>query len=105
MSSATLRWCLLSLLGIGMMIAAHDAFAQRRFRIFRRPPPARDSVPSTVVKPAAAAPAKTEIAADVKAAAAANNRFALDLYGELRAREGNQFFSPVSITTSLALAS
>jgi serpin B len=32
-----------------------------------------------------------------------NNQFALDLYGKLRAREGNLFFSPFSISTALGM--
>ena len=32
-----------------------------------------------------------------------NTRFALDLYQELRTREGNLFFSPYSISTALAM--
>ncbi len=48
-----------------------------------------------------------EAAATPDSAAAAltggNNRFALDLYAELRAQEGNLFFSPFSISTALAM--
>jgi serpin B len=33
-----------------------------------------------------------------------NNAFAFDLYGKLRAREGNLFLSPVSISSGLAMA-
>ena len=40
-----------------------------------------------------------ELAAVVKG----NNEFALDLYGRLRTREGNLFFSPESISTALAM--
>src|SRR5262245_56436527 len=43
--------------------------------------------------------------ADHLAVARANNRFALDLYGELRRTDGNLFFSPVSVWASLAMAS
>jgi len=32
-----------------------------------------------------------------------NNRFALDLYGKLKEKEGNLFFSPYSISTALAM--
>jgi serpin B len=35
--------------------------------------------------------------------ASANNAFALDLYGQLRAQDGNLFFSPYSISTALAM--
>ena len=32
-----------------------------------------------------------------------NNKFAFELYGELRAGKGNLFFSPYSISTALAM--
>ena len=38
------------------------------------------------------------------AVADANNAFALDLYGQLRKRPGNLFFSPESISTAFAMA-
>ncbi len=41
--------------------------------------------------------------ADPEALVRGNNTFALDLYGELRAQEGNLFFSPFSISTALAM--
>src|SRR5262245_52437829 len=41
---------------------------------------------------------------DVQAVVAANNQFAVDLYGQLRGREGNLFFSPSSVHKTLALA-
>ncbi len=41
--------------------------------------------------------------ADAGALPRGNNTFALDLYGELREREGNLFFSPYSISTALAM--
>ena len=41
---------------------------------------------------------------DVTQLADASNRFALELYSQLRAREGNLFFSPSSIYTALAMA-
>ncbi|MBN1827134.1 MAG: serpin family protein [Candidatus Eisenbacteria bacterium] len=44
-----------------------------------------------------------ELAADVETVVEANNRFALDLYGALKNREGNLFFSPFSISTALAM--
>jgi serpin B len=43
--------------------------------------------------------------ADLAAVARANNRFALDLFGELRRHDGNLFFSPLSIWAGLAMAS
>jgi serpin B len=43
-------------------------------------------------------------AADKEQAVNDNNAFAFDLYGKLRDREGNLFFSPESISTALALA-
>lgn len=42
-------------------------------------------------------------ALDLSPAAAANNAFALDLYGKLRGQEGNLFISPYSISTALAM--
>jgi serpin B len=42
-------------------------------------------------------------AADTAAVAKGNNQFALDLYNHLRATEGNQFLSPYSISTALAM--
>ncbi len=43
-------------------------------------------------------------AADVGAAVAGNNAFAIDLYRALAKTEGNLFFSPHSISTALAMA-
>jgi serine protease inhibitor len=40
---------------------------------------------------------------NLKAIVNANNRFAFDLYGRLRAEKGNLFFSPNSISTALAM--
>jgi serpin B len=54
---------------------------------------------------AAAAGAKsvTKESVDKKALAASVNAFAFDLYGELRGREGNLFFSPYSVESALAM--
>jgi serpin B len=41
---------------------------------------------------------------DVSAVVKGNNEFAFDLYGRLRGREGNLFFSPESIATALGMA-
>jgi len=49
------------------------------------------------------AAAKKERAPDVTAVAAANNRFAANLYGVLRGGKANLFFSPYSISTALAM--
>lgn len=43
--------------------------------------------------------------ADEATIARASNRFALDLYGQLRDHDGNLFFSPVSLWSALALTS
>ncbi len=51
---------------------------------------------------ACAAPAPGGLS-DAESAARAGNEFALDLYGQLRAAEGNLFFSPYSIHTALAM--
>ncbi|HKI33811.1 MAG TPA: serpin family protein [Gemmataceae bacterium] len=40
---------------------------------------------------------------DVAAVVKGNNEFAFDLYGQLREKEGNRFFSPYSISTALAM--
>ena len=40
---------------------------------------------------------------DTHKVVAGNTKFAVDLYGKLRAREGNVFFSPYSISTALAM--
>jgi serpin B len=55
---------------------------------------AADTVTSAGDRPA---PAGTRILVE------GNNVFAFDLYGKLRAREGNLFLSPLSISSSLAL--
>jgi serpin B len=44
-------------------------------------------------------------AGTVREIAAGNSRFALDLYARLRGRTGNLFFSPLSISTALAMTS
>ena len=41
--------------------------------------------------------------ADVQSVAKSNNRFAVELYGRLREKDGNLFFSPYSIETALAM--
>lgn len=61
-----------------------------------------DGVEAYVAADAVARP--EGIAGDVLGVAEANNRFALDLYRQLRAEEGNLFFSPSSISTALAMA-
>jgi len=48
-------------------------------------------------------PVKPEPVKPEKAVVGGNNAFALDLYGKLREREGNLFFSPFSISTALAM--
>ena len=53
------------------------------------------ATPSDHVDPAAKA--------NVPAVARDDNQFALDLYAQLRGREGNLFFSPYSISTALAM--
>jgi serpin B len=40
---------------------------------------------------------------DIRKVVACNTEFAVDLYGKLRTREGNVFFSPYSISTALAM--
>jgi serpin B len=48
-------------------------------------------------------PAGAQAANNVPALAAGNNAFAFDLYGRLKAKEGNLFFSPYSISGCLAM--
>lgn len=48
-------------------------------------------------------PVETGSPADAAAVVAGNTRFSLDLYRQLRAAEGNLFFSPYSISTALAM--
>jgi serpin B len=48
------------------------------------------------------ATAREEVAARLKSA---TSQFALDLYGALRSREGNVFYSPLNIATALAMTS
>lgn len=50
-----------------------------------------------------AAPA-VEWSSDLEAASEGNNRFALDLYGQLRSEAGNLFVSPYSVHAALGLA-
>ena len=40
---------------------------------------------------------------DLAALARGNNAFAFDLYGQLRSRDGNIFFSPLSVSSALAM--
>jgi serpin B len=53
---------------------------------------------------APAAEMKTMATTDQTAAVEGNNAFAVALYGQLRSRSGNLFFSPESISTALAMA-
>src|SRR5262245_10372397 len=54
---------------------------------------------------AGAAPPRPASADAKKRVAAGNTRFALKLHGKLREREGNLFFSPLSVSTALAMTS
>lgn len=47
---------------------------------------------------------KPRIAEPVRAIAKSNNQFAFDLYREFSSRDGNLFFSPLSISTAMAMA-
>jgi len=47
--------------------------------------------------------AKPAVQKDQRAVVEGNNNFALESYAKLRAREGNLFFSPYSISTALAM--
>jgi serpin B len=57
------------------------------------------TVPATVLREVW----RVELPDDVAAVSKANNQFACDLYGQLRGGEGNLFFSPLSISTALAM--
>src|SRR5262245_24735316 len=46
---------------------------------------------------------RPEWSADMQAVADGNNRFALDLYAQLREGKGNVFFSPYSVHTALSM--
>jgi len=62
-------------------------------------------VPCLVLLPhAQGAELKPVAAADRTAVVEGNNAFAFSLYGQLRNRNGNLFFSPESISTALAMA-
>src|SRR5262249_55499181 len=50
-------------------------------------------------------PLLTATPQEAQAVIAANNQFALDLYGRLSGRDGNLFFSPYSIYKTLAMTS
>ncbi len=52
---------------------------------------------------ASGASAKIEVKEGERAIVEGNNNFALQLYANLKAREGNLFFSPYSISTALAM--
>jgi serpin B len=49
--------------------------------------------------------AEPTVPADTTAVVSGNNAFAFDLYGQLRSKEGNLFFSPYSISAALAMTS
>jgi len=56
-----------------------------------------------VMGAASGAGTKLAVKEDKRAIVEGNNKFALELYAKLRAREGNLFFSPYSISTALAM--
>jgi serpin B len=61
-------------------------------------------VPCLVLLLQSQAESKSVPAADRTAVVEGNNAFAFALYGQLRNRNGNLFFSPESISTALAMA-
>jgi serpin B len=72
--------------------------------LWGRPPVEAPPVPEKPA-PAADRPADDgDKAADRRALVKGNNEFAVDLYGRLRIRSGNLFFSPYSISSALAMA-
>ncbi len=64
------------------------------------PAPPPNDADARPVTPADLGP---DAARDAAALADASNRFAFDLYGRLRGREGNLFFSPYSLSSALAM--
>jgi RNA polymerase sigma factor (sigma-70 family) len=90
-------------LAAGLLVALAGALALGSLEAAPPAPPPGDAprpAPQPVAKPAErpkAAPA------DVAAAVEGNTRFALDLYGRLRAEKGNLFLSPYSLSTALAM--
>ncbi|MGD0057361.1 MAG: serpin family protein, partial [Methanomassiliicoccales archaeon] len=48
-------------------------------------------------------PARQEVSPEMKALAAGQNTFALDLYSSIRGQKGNLFFSPYSISNALTM--
>jgi len=64
-----------------------------------------DTKGETPAVPAAASPAALpEVGdGDVKVLIADENAFGIDLYGQLRSRKGNLFFSPSSVSTALSM--
>jgi len=61
-------------------------------------------IPCLILPAASAAQVSPQATADRSEVVEGNNAFAVDLYGHLRARSGNLFFSPESISTALAMA-
>ena len=60
--------------------------------------------PAIIVSPSQPTAQQTsKLSAEVEAVVNGNNAFALDLYRQLRDREGNLFFSPYSTSTALAM--
>jgi serpin B len=57
------------------------------------------------VRPTDFVPPEDSAAADPDAVVRGNTRFALELYAKLCRREGNVFFSPLSVSTALAMTS
>lgn len=59
--------------------------------------------PITALDPFAVRKLPDNLAADASRVVAANNRFAFDLFAQLRATDGNLFLSPYSISTALQM--
>jgi serpin B len=68
-------------------------------------PPAAPGAPLVKAPLVARRPAPNPalVKKDKAAVVGGNTKFALDLYGRLRSKEGNQFFSPYSVSTALAM--
>jgi serpin B len=79
------------------------AAAAGGFVLWGRPPEKNPKAPGA--PPVAGRPADDDAAAaDRQTLVRGNNAFALDLYGRLRGRGGDLFFSPYSISSALAMA-
>jgi len=99
----------LTLLAVGGLLAACPSSSTPVAPDEGPPPatvaPAQDTAVSAAPDTAPAAPTAAADPGAAKTAAAANNAFGLALYEQVRVGEGNRFFSPISLSTALAMTS